>query len=104
MDSGKLEQILCGFMPVLKIDKTKFLIGTDVKTVLVKSDLLLVRTGGGFITLQEHMGKICFMECIRIHQLMDKNKASFRNVVTNLLRDNLATGKAKEQFLANVED
>ena len=51
MESSQLEQLLTGFLPVIKIDSTKYLIGTDVKTILIKSDQLLVRVGGGFITL-----------------------------------------------------
>ena len=61
LNSAQLERILCGFLPVLQIDRAKYLIGTDVKTVLVKQDILLVRTGGGFITLQEHITKITYM-------------------------------------------
>ena len=51
MESSQLEQLLTGFLPVVKIDSTKYMIGTDVKTILIKSDQLLVRVGGGFITL-----------------------------------------------------
>ena len=67
MESSQLEQLLTGFLPVVKIDSTKYMIGTDVKTILIKSDQLLVRVGGGFITLAQHLQNICYMECIRIH-------------------------------------
>ena len=104
LNSAQLEKILCGFLPVLQIDRAKYLIGTDVKTILVKQDILLVRVGGGFITLQEHITKITYMECIRLAQLMQKNKTSLKVVILGLLKDNLANQKAKEQFLVNAQD
>ena len=67
MSSFQLESLLTGFLPVIKLDSAKYLIGTDVKNILIKSDAILVRVGGGFITLSEHINKISFMECIRIH-------------------------------------
>ena len=44
------------------------------------------------------------MECIRLAQLMQKNKASLKVVILGLLKDNLANQKAKEQFLVNAQD
>ena len=67
MNSRQLEKLLTGFLPVVKLKDAKYMIGTDVKTILIKSDQLLVRVGGGFITLSEHLTGICYMECIRIH-------------------------------------
>jgi len=42
---------MVGLIPIVKIDKGKYLIGTEVKTIQIKNDSLLVRVGGGYQTL-----------------------------------------------------
>ena len=48
LDKESLKMMLCSMLPVFKIDVDKFLVGTQVKTLIVKQNKLVLATGGGF--------------------------------------------------------
>ena len=64
MDLKELEAFVCAFSPVLKVDENnpkdvkreaKYLIGTDKKSLQIKSTDILIRVGGGYATLAEYL-------------------------------------------------
>ena len=64
MDLKELEMFVCAFLPVIKVDENnpkdakreaKYLIGTDKKSLQIKSTDILIRVGGGYATLAEYL-------------------------------------------------
>ena len=64
--------ILCCLLPIAKISSNKYLIGTEAKMIIVKSDKVLIRTGGGYVPIEEHISKFSKFECLLIWRTMDK--------------------------------
>lgn len=46
--STKLEGTLCCFIPLLKVENSKYFYGTEIKNITLKSGKVFVRVGGGF--------------------------------------------------------
>lgn len=62
MNKDELFTVLVGLVPVIKIEDQptnksmcKYLIGTKESNAAVKSNILMVRVGGGFATIQNHL-------------------------------------------------
>ena len=51
MDTQQVGAALVEHMPFVKLADGEYLIGTEKKKIIVKSNNLLIRVGGGFITL-----------------------------------------------------
>ena len=52
------------YLPVVKLSAGKYLIGTRVREVKLKEDGCIVRTGGGFMYLNEFLKHHSRYECI----------------------------------------
>lgn len=48
VDAKLVEKTLCCFIPLVKVGKEKYLLGTEIKNLSLKGDKLVVRIGGGF--------------------------------------------------------
>ena len=70
MDTQQVGAALVEHMPLVKLADGEYLIGTEKKKIIVKSNNLLIRVGGGFITLEEYITRNAPFECIKIHMLM----------------------------------
>lgn len=46
------------------------MVGTESKTIQIKTDRLFIRVGGGYVTLEEHIRQVGPFECIKIYKLM----------------------------------
>lgn len=77
MTIAQLEAALVGLIPIVKLDTGKYLIGCEVKSMQIKNDSLLVRVGGGYCTLDEHILKVARYECLKINQVMKKKNLDF---------------------------
>lgn len=64
--------LFCCLLPIAKIEENKYLIGTEAKMIIVKSDKVLIRTGGGYCPLDEHINKFALFECLLIWRTMNK--------------------------------
>lgn len=47
----ELEECLRLIVPIIKLDSGKYLIGTKIRQVIINNEKLMVRTGGGFMEL-----------------------------------------------------
>lgn len=65
-----LEHCLKGLMPIVRISDTKFLLGTSIKSVQVRSDKLMVMAGGGGVSLAEYWRTIAVSETIKLNKLV----------------------------------
>ena len=79
MNEIELNKVLLALLPIIKIeekpdaDKCKYMAGTQVCNVMQKGNKLMVRVGGGFATIEEHIRQIGPFECIKIYKLMKGN-------------------------------
>ena len=99
MKVPQLEALMVGLIPVVKLDTGKYLIGTEVKSMQIKNDSLLVRVGGGYCTLEEHIAKVARYECLKINQVMRKQNLDFKNAVCYFLDKHKVNVKVKNGFL-----
>lgn len=67
MKVPELEGLMVGLIPIVKLDTGKYLIGAEVKSMQIKNDSLLVRVGGGYCSLEEHIAKVARYECLKIN-------------------------------------
>ena len=70
MSARELGDLLCCLLPIAKVGDLKYMIGTEAKKIIVKSDMVLIRTGGGFMPLEEHINKYALSECLIIWRTM----------------------------------
>ena len=77
MNEAELQVTLLALLPVIKLedkpmkpDQCKYMIGTISGLLLIKSDKIMIRVGGGYATLEEHLRQVGPFECIKIHKLM----------------------------------
>ena len=55
MTEDEIEQFLCSQLPIIKLAEGKYMIGTEYKPILARSDRLLIRVGGGYATLEQYL-------------------------------------------------
>ena len=72
MSIRELGALLCCLLPTAKIGALKYMIGTESKKIIVKSNMVLIRTGGGFMPLEEHIQKYALSECLIIWRMMQQ--------------------------------
>jgi len=53
-------------LPIAKVGDLKYMIGSEGKKIIVKKENVLIRTGGGFCPLEEHINKYALFECLMI--------------------------------------
>ena len=74
------------YLPIVRLDYGKYLIGTHEKQVQLKDDGPLVRTGGGFMKLDQYLKHYARSECIELSSMMRKGDGSYKNTVLGLLK------------------
>jgi mitochondrial fission protein ELM1 len=85
-------------MPVFRISKESFLIGTEVKQYKIKAKQPMVRIGGGFQPLKAYLNKHGAPHCIKLHKLMDENLESMRDTVLKILNQHDVCSKIVNEF------
>lgn len=115
MTEGELQCTLLALLPVLSLeekpspDKCKYLIGTQAGVLMIKTNQIMIRVGGGFATLEDHIKQVGPFECIKIYKLMKGNALqnmqpmSFKEAVTYYMTKLKSPEKIIKQFL-DTED
>jgi len=64
------------------------LVGTLAQSLLIKANKIMVRVGGGYSTLQEHIRQVGPFECIKIYKHMKSELAKSEEAIdkTQLFR------------------
>jgi hypothetical protein len=70
MSIKELSSLACCLLPIANLGDHRFLIGAESKKIIIKSDQVLLRTGGGFCTIEEHIKKYALSECLVIWRMM----------------------------------
>ena len=116
MDEAELHVTLLALLPVIKIeerppaDKCKYLIGTQSNVLMIKANSIMIRVGGGYATLEEHIKQVGPFECIKIYKLMKGNEAKkeepmpFKQAVEFYLTKHKAPDRIIKQFLTTEDE
>ena len=104
MSARELGDLLCCLLPIAKVGDLKYMIGTEAKKIIVKSDMVLIRTGGGFMPLEEHINKYALSECLIIWRTMQQKNLNFNETVVNLLALHGADDSLLEQYQEETTD
>jgi len=98
MTEVELTVTLLALLPVIKLeerpppDKCKVMIGTLSGILMIRTNQIMIRVGGGFTTLEEHIRQVGPFECIKIFKKMRGNEElyeqpnSFKNAVLFFMR------------------
>ena len=82
MTEEELSKVLLTMLPVNKIDpnptedRCKYQIGTQAFGLIIRANKIMVRVGGGFATLEEHIKQIGPFECIKIYKHIKTEEAT----------------------------
>ena len=87
------------FLPVVKLSTSTYLIGTKEKQVQLKETGCVVRTGGGFMQMEEFLRHYCKSECIQLNNLIKKGDGKLKTTVLSLLHKH----KADKKQIASYE-
>ena len=116
MDIVELNSILLALLAIVKLeekpaaDRCKYLVGTSVVVMMVKSNKIMVRVGGGFATIEEHIRQVGPFECIKIYKQMKGNPErnqepmGFKDAVNFCLVKHKATEKIIKEYLKSDDD
>ena len=109
MDLKELGALLCCLLPIAKLPlDLRYMIGTESKKIIVKRDNVMIRTGGGFCTIEEHITRFALSECLIIWRTMQKKEIDFNETVVNLLElhgaDQTLIDSYKEETTEDISD
>ena len=115
MSEAELQVVLVALLPIIKLeerpqpDKCKYMIGTQAGVLMIKTNQIMIRVGGGFATLEEHIKQVGPFECIKIYKLMKGNpekkepSRTFKEAVTFYL-EKLKTSDRIVRVWLSTED
>lgn len=115
MSEVELQVILIALLPIIKLeekpapDKCKYMIGTQAGILMIKTNQIMIRVGGGFATLEDHIRQVGPFECIKIYKLMKGNpdkgeeSMSFKDAVCFYLKKLKTVDRIMKQWL-DAED
>ena len=72
-------------IPFVRIQKGKYLIGTEVKTLMITNNHVMVRIGGGFDPLPRYLEKNEDEDITKLKRMMDKEGKAVDEVIVDLL-------------------
>ena len=70
MSIKELGYLLSCLLPIAKLASLSYMIGTEAKMIIVKKEGVLIRTGGGYCPMEEHVIKNSLYECLVIWNTM----------------------------------
>ena len=118
MSVEELDSVLLAMLPVIKLeekaaasaDKCKYMIGTQIGILMIKTNKIMIRVGGGFATIEEYIRQVGPFECIKLYKLMkgnpDKNEEpmTFKNAVAFYLKKHKAADRIVKKYLNTDDD
>jgi len=103
-------------LPVIKIelgnpvDKCKYQIGTQAGVLLIKTNQIMIRVGGGFATLEAYIKQNGPFECIKIYKLMKGDAArgttpmTFKEAVVFYMTKLKAADKLIKSYMSSEDE
>lgn len=92
LDDDQIDKMLENFIknnkvkvPIHRIGQSKYLFGTKLIHAQIINGVLMVRVGGGFMTMEEFVDKHSNKEIIHLRQRMAKEKKKLPKIINELL-------------------
>ena len=73
------------YLPVIRILKGKYLIGTDTKMISIRGEVAAVRVGGGWERLDLFIARVQDQEIEKLRRLVNDQKKKYKTVLIDLL-------------------
>lgn len=86
-------------MPIIRVAAGKYLIGTDLKMLMIKGTICMVRVGGGWERLEDYIYRVQDQEIDKIKRLMTEVNKPYQLVMVDLLLN----VNADEKVVANFQ-
>ena len=97
-------QLLGTFMPIAKLSKQdSYLIGTEVKQMMVRGENCMIRVGGGFEDIKAYYNNYATKQCVSLYQRMRSSNSTFKEALLDLLGKNSATPEVIEAYRAEPD-
>lgn len=94
-------QLLGVFMPIVKLSgNDRYMLGSEVKQVLVRGKNCVVRVGGGFADIPEYYNKYSIKQCTELYHHISSKQLTFQDAVIDLAKKNNADDKVLEAYMA----
>ena len=81
---------LVTYLPIVKIDQTRFLIGTKVKELQLKQAAIFVKVKNGCMRFEDYLKLQAKIECQELHSLISYWDGTYKTAVVNLIIRNNA--------------
>ena len=96
LDASSMERLLMGCIPIHRISSTRVLIGTQIKTMSVRSDRIMIASGGGSVTIEDHWRTVAVGEMLRLNKILNNkpNLSMTEAIVSIISKDSDATKKS----------
>ena len=83
------------------------MIGTKESNTMIKSNAIMVRVGGGFATIEDHIKQIGPFECIKIYKIMKGTDSiepmHYKDAVAYYLKRCKASDKIIKEYIATED-
>lgn len=89
---------------MVRLDAKRYLVGTDIKFVEIKNDTIMLRAGGGYMKIEEHIQNKAKAECQRISFTMKKNNWDYREAVCQTIGISKETKQICNDFRQYTSD
>ena len=73
LDANTMERLIMCVIPIHRISTTRVLIGTQIKTISARSDRIMIVSGGGAITIEDHWRTVSVGEMLRLNKVLNSN-------------------------------
>ena len=98
-------QFLGTFMPIVKLkNDDSYLIGTEVKKMVVRGDKCMVRVGGGYAEITDYYNDYATKQCVSLYHIMSAQSCTFKDAVLELMRKNSASPDLYEAYQVDDEN
>ena len=96
------------YLPIVRLDYGKYLIGTHEKEVQLVENDAVVTTVGGYTKLNDYLGQCARSECIELKKLIREGNGSYKSTVLNILKkhnaDKMALGRWEKKCKAKMSE
>ena len=93
LDNDQIDKMLEDFIrnnkvkvPIHRIDQSKYLFGTKLIHASIINGVLMVRVGGGFMTMEQFVEKYSGKEIVHLRSRMAKEKKKLPKIINELLK------------------
>ena len=86
-------------LPIIKLSEGRYLVGSEVKSIQLKGENgCVVRTGGGFMILQEYLERYAKNEFFKLGLVITKGKMTYKATILDLIQRHRETEQAAKEF------